>query len=58
MTNWGLSIISLIGAAATIFMPQLQHIVSTHPAVAGAVGAAYAILAHLAPSPLSGAANE
>lgn len=53
MKNWLPSLIALLGSGATIFMPQLQAIVASHPAVLSAIGAAAVIISHLLPSPLS-----
>lgn len=53
--NWWKSIVSLAVAASTIFAPQLQNIVSTHPAIAAAVAAVWAVFSHLGPSPTGAA---
>lgn len=51
------SILAAIIGTASIFSPQLNGVVSNHPAVAGVLAAVYAILSHLLPSPLATLAN-
>jgi len=51
MKNWMMSILTLIGAAAGIFQPQLAHLIATHPAVFTAVAGAVGIINHVLPSP-------
>ena len=45
------SILAAASALLTIFTPQLQAIISSHPSIAAALAAAYAIISHLLPSP-------
>lgn len=47
------SILPAIVAVWGIYGTQVQHLVSSHPEVSAVVGALYAILAHLMPSPVS-----
>jgi hypothetical protein len=49
--NWLMSLIALAGSAATIFTPQIQHAVAGHPAIASVLGALFAVVAHVMPSP-------
>lgn len=51
--NWLTSIIALVGAAVSIFTPQIQTGISAHPTVAAIIAAVYAIFAHIMPSPTS-----
>lgn len=53
--NWLMSIISLATAAATIFAPQLQHLVSAHPAIFAGIAGAVATVNHILPSPTGAA---
>ena len=53
--NWLMSIISLGAAAATIFTPQLQHLISAHPTIGTVVASIFAIFAHVMPSPTGAA---
>jgi hypothetical protein len=53
--SWLSSLISLGVAALSIFAPQLQHLISAHPAVTGVVGSIVAIINHLLPSPTGAA---
>lgn len=45
------SILAAIAGTASIFSPQLNAVVSNHPAAAGVIAALYAILSHFLPSP-------
>jgi hypothetical protein len=44
---------SIILAGLSIFVPVFQGLIVAHPAIAGGLAAAYAILGHLLPSPVS-----
>lgn len=54
MKKWLPTIIALATGAAAILAPALQAEIAAHPAFATVVGAAYAILSHLLPSPSQG----
>lgn len=56
--NWLMSLLALLGAAAGIFQPQLQHVISAHPAIASAVGGIVTVIAHLLPSPVATGSNQ
>jgi hypothetical protein len=51
MQKYILSLIPIIVAAAVAVAPQVQGALGHHPVASVIVGAAYAILAHWAPSP-------
>ena len=56
--KWTHSVIALLGAAATIYSPQIKHAIATQPDLAAAVIGVYAILAHIAPSPIGRGDDE
>lgn len=53
--NWLMSILSLLGAASTIFAPQIQGAVSSHPAIFGTIAGIFGVIAHILPSPTGAA---
>lgn len=53
--NWLTSIIALVGAAVSIFTPQISSGISAHPTLATIVAAVYAVFAHIMPSPTGAA---
>lgn len=52
-TSYLPSIISALLAVLGIFSTDIQGLITAHPAVATGLGALYAILSHLLPSPVS-----
>ena len=53
MSKWIPSIIGAIGAAFSVFVPEIQSLLAAHPAVSGAIMFIYSIFAHILPSPLA-----
>ena len=47
------SILSALVALSGVASPQLQEVVSAHPALVLCLGAVYGILKHMLPSPLA-----
>jgi hypothetical protein len=58
MKNWLMSLLTLAGAAAGIFAPQIQGAIATHPAVFAAVAGVVGVINHLLPSPTGAALNN
>lgn len=55
LANYLPSIISALIAVLSIFSSDVQGLIATHPAIATALGALYAILTHIIPgSPVPG----
>jgi len=52
LTSYLPSIVSALVAVLSIFSADVQGLISSHPAIASSLGALYAILAHLMPSPI------
>jgi len=52
MGKWWHTLASIGMIALTAFTPYVQGAISAHPAVAGALAFAWAILGHILPSPL------
>ncbi len=52
MTKWLHTLGSLAVIIATALTPAISTVVVSHPAVAVSLGALYAILGHLLPSPI------
>ena len=53
LMQWLMSLVALIGAAATIYQPQVHTALMNHPDAATVIAGLYAILAHLMPSPIA-----
>ena len=53
MSQYIPSIVAALTALATIFTPEIQQAVVSHPAWASTLAAIYAIIAHLIPSPVA-----
>ena len=53
LTSYLPSIVSALIAVLSIFSSDIQALITAHPAIATSLGALYAILAHLLPSPVS-----
>ncbi len=53
LTSYLPSIVSALIAVLSIFSTDIQGLIMSHPAIASSLGALYAILAHLLPSPVS-----
>jgi hypothetical protein len=53
LKKWWPTLVAVIGAVAPIALPAVQGAISSHPKVATILAAAYAILAHLLPSPVT-----
>jgi hypothetical protein len=53
LTSYLPSIVSALIAVLSIFSADLQALITSHPAIATSLGALYAILSHLLPSPVS-----
>lgn len=51
--SWWPSIVAVLGAIAPIVLPAVKDAISHHPQVAVVLGAIYAILSHLLPSPVA-----
>lgn len=45
------SILAAASALLTIFTPQIQALIASHPALSASLAAVYAIISHLLPSP-------
>ena len=45
------SVLAILTGLAAVFAPQIQDVVSAHPAVASVLGALAVIAAHFAPPP-------
>jgi hypothetical protein len=58
MKNWWPSVLAAVVAVVTAVAPWLQTLVSHHPALAAVLGALYAILAHVLPSPVTDKADS
>lgn len=52
LTSYLPSIVSALIAVLSIFSTDVQGLITSHPAIATSLGALYAILAHLLPSPV------
>lgn len=53
LTSYLPSIVSALIAVLSIFSADIQGLITAHPAIATSLGALYAILSHLLPSPVS-----
>ena len=53
LTSYLPSIVSALIAVLSIFSADIQGLITSHPAIATSLGALYAILSHLLPSPVS-----
>jgi hypothetical protein len=51
--NWTVSLIALIGSAASIYAPQAQAWILHHPQAGVVIAGLYSIFAHLMPSPVA-----
>lgn len=53
MKNWLPSLLALAGSAATIFLPQLQIVVASHPVILSVLSSIAVIISNLLPSPIA-----
>ena len=53
LTSYLPSIVSALIAVLSIFSTDIQALITSHPAIATSLGALYAILSHLLPSPVA-----
>ena len=55
--KYGPSVLPAIAALWAVYGTQIQNLIAAHPSATAVIGAAYAVFAHLMPSPIKTASS-